>query len=209
MRALDERAGDDRAVLQHVLQVHQVAVVDVLGKVVGVMEVDDALLVSLHHVLGQQHAARQVLGDLAGHVIALHGVHGGVLVGVLLHDLLVVALNERQDLVVGGVARTLDVLHVAVGDVVAGDLEGLGGHDLVLHHVLHLFDRHRVTAGGAGVLHLVGDAAHHEGGKPVVLVNDGVGLGDGVDNLSYVERLLRAVALQNLHGSAPTFHCRN
>ena len=50
VRALDERAGDDGAVLQHVLQVDQVAVVHVLGEVVGVVEVDDALVVGLHHV---------------------------------------------------------------------------------------------------------------------------------------------------------------
>ena len=47
---LDERAGDDRAVLQHVLQVDEVAVVHVLREVVGVVEVDDALLVGLHNV---------------------------------------------------------------------------------------------------------------------------------------------------------------
>ena len=47
---LDERAGDDGAVLQHVLQVDQVAVVHMLGEVVGVVEVDDALVVGLHDV---------------------------------------------------------------------------------------------------------------------------------------------------------------
>ena len=31
VRTLDERAGDDRAVLQHVLEVHEVAVVHMLG----------------------------------------------------------------------------------------------------------------------------------------------------------------------------------
>ena len=52
MGALDERAGDDRAVLQHVLKVHKVAVVHVLGKVIRVMEVDEALVMSGDHVLG-------------------------------------------------------------------------------------------------------------------------------------------------------------
>ena len=50
----NEGAGDDGAVLQHVLQVHQITVVHVLSIIVGVMEVDDALLVSLHDVRGQQ-----------------------------------------------------------------------------------------------------------------------------------------------------------
>ena len=75
----------------------------VLGKVVGIMEVDDAFLVGLDHVGRQQHAHGQVLGDLAGHIVALHRVDGGVLVGVLLLDLLVVALDEAEDAVVGGV----------------------------------------------------------------------------------------------------------
>ena len=47
---LDERAGDDRAVLQHVLQVDQVAVVHMLREVIGVVEVDDALVVRLDDV---------------------------------------------------------------------------------------------------------------------------------------------------------------
>ena len=55
---LDEGAGDDRAVLEHVLQVDQVAVVHMLGEIIGVVEVDDALVVRVDDVLGQQHARR-------------------------------------------------------------------------------------------------------------------------------------------------------
>ena len=43
----------------------------VLGKVVRVVEVDDALVVGLHYLGGEQLAHREVLGDLAGHVVAL------------------------------------------------------------------------------------------------------------------------------------------
>ena len=39
---LDQGAGDDGAVLQHVLQIHQIAVVHMLGIIVRVMEMDDA-----------------------------------------------------------------------------------------------------------------------------------------------------------------------
>ena len=65
----------------------------VLGKVVRIMEVNQALIVSIHNLLGQQHALGQVLGNLAGHIVALNGVDGRVLVGVLLLDLFVIALN--------------------------------------------------------------------------------------------------------------------
>ena len=38
MGLFDIGAGDDRAVLQHILKVDQVAVVHVLGKVIGIVE---------------------------------------------------------------------------------------------------------------------------------------------------------------------------
>ncbi len=47
MQAVEKLCGfsimdiaDDRAVLQHVLQIHQTAVVHVLGEVIGVVEMD-------------------------------------------------------------------------------------------------------------------------------------------------------------------------
>ena len=67
----------------------------------------------------QEQAHGDVLGNLACHIVALHGVDRGVLVRVLLLGLLVVALDERQDLVVGGVGLALERLVVAVGDVLA------------------------------------------------------------------------------------------
>ena len=107
MGLLDEGTGDDGAVLEHVLEVHKVTVVHVLGIVIRVMEVDYALVVSLHDVLGQKHTHGEVLGDLAGHVVTLHGVDRGVLVRVLLLDLFVVALDEGEDLVIRRVVLAL------------------------------------------------------------------------------------------------------
>lgn len=52
MGLFDEGTRDDGAVLEHVLQVDQIAVVHVLGVVVHVVEVDDARLVGLHDVGG-------------------------------------------------------------------------------------------------------------------------------------------------------------
>ena len=99
---LNEGARDDGAVLEHVVQIDQVAVVHVLCEVVGIVEVDQAFLVCLDNVRGQQQAGGQVLGDLTGHVVALDAVDGGVLVGVLLFDFLVVALDQAQNPLVGG-----------------------------------------------------------------------------------------------------------
>ena len=89
-------AGDDRAVLQHILKVDQVAVVHVLGKVVGIVEVDQALLMCLGDLRVQQQTGGQILGDLAGHIVALYTVDGWVLVGVLLLDHFVLAIDQAQ-----------------------------------------------------------------------------------------------------------------
>ena len=187
VRALDERAGDHRAVLQHVLEVYEVAVVHVLGKVVRVVEVDDALVVGLHDLGGKQLAHREVLGDLAGHVVALNGDDGGVLVGVLLLDLLVVALDEGEDLVVRRVLVALLVLHVAVDDVAARDLEVVQAHELILDEVLDLLD----GDGVAGLHALVGDVQGGELdlalGEPLAGGHLGVGRADGVLDLGNVE----------------------
>ena len=103
MGLLDHGAGDDGAVLQHIVQIHQVAVVHMLGKVVGVMEMDNALIVRIHDLLGQQNAVGNILGHLTCHIVTLHGIDGGVLIGVLLLDFLVVGFNQAQDAVVRGV----------------------------------------------------------------------------------------------------------
>ncbi len=153
VRLLDQRARDNGAVLEHVLQVHQVAVVHVLSKVIRIVEVDQALIMGVHDLLGQQHALGQVLGNLAGHIVALNGVDGRVLVGVLLLDLFVVALDQRQDLVIGRVLLALQALNIAIDDVVAGNLVAVETHDLVLDQILDLLDRNGV----ARVLACLGD----------------------------------------------------
>ena len=200
MRLLDHGAGDHGAVLQHVVEVDEVAVVHALRVVVGVVEVDDALLMGLDHVLGQQLAVREVAADLAGHVVPLGGVHHRrVLVGVLLLDDLVVGVDQRQDLVVGRVLASLLVLQVAVDDVLAGHGELVERHELVLDHVLDLLDRHGVT----GLLALVLDVEGGEGDLAVLeaLVGGDLAVGgcDGVDDLGQVEGDLRTVALDDLH----------
>ena len=201
--ALDERAGDDRAVLKHVLEVHEVAVVHVLGKVIGVVEVNDALVVGLHDLGRKQDALGEVLGDLAGHVVALHGVDGGVLVGVLLLDLFVVALDQGQDLVVRGVLLTLEALNVPVDDVAPRDLEAVEGHDLILDHVLDLLNGDGMTRGLAAVGDVLGGIDHLALGEALAVLDLAVGAVDGVDDLLKVEGDLRTAALDDLHCSPP------
>ena len=199
MRALDERAGDDGAVLQHVVEVDEVAVVHVLREVVRVVEVDDALLVGAYHLCWQQLAHGEVLGDLAGHVVALDGDHRGVLVGVLLLDLLVVALNKREDLVVGGVLLALPGLDVAINNVMTGHGKVVEGHQLVLDEVLDLLDGHGVAGGLAGVHDVCGGKLDAALGEALLLGDLAAGGADGVLDLGRVKGDLRAIALDDLH----------
>ena len=200
---LDEGPGDDGAVLQHVLQVHEVAVVHVLGEVVRVVEVEDALPVGLHDVQGQQNALRDVPAHLARHVVPLGGVHHRILVAVLLLGLLIAALDEGEDLLVRGVGLPDQGPGVAVGDVVLRDLIGAVGHDLVLHVVLDLLHRGGAVHLQAGELHALGDALDLHGGHADALVHALVGLGDGEDDLCDVKDHLSAVALDDFHASHP------
>ena len=199
VRLLDQRARDNGAVLEHVLQVHQVAVMHVLGKVVGIVEVDQALIVRIHDLLGQQHTLSQVLGNLAGHIVTLDGIDGRVLVRVLLLDLFVVALDERQNLVIGRVLLALQALNIAIDDVVPGDLVAVEAHNLVLDQILDLLDRYGV----AGLLTCLGDVLrrvdHLAVGKTRALHDLQVCGADRIDDLFDVKDNLGTAALDDLH----------
>ena len=203
LQAVDQRAGDDSAVLQHVFQVHQVAVMHVLRVVVGVVEVDDALVVRGHDVFRQKHAHGQVLRDLAGHVVALDRVDRGVLVGVLLLDLFVVAFDQRHDLVVGRVLLALQALNVAIDDVLARDFEAIELHDLVFDEVLDLLDGDGMARFGAGIGDVLGRIGDLTVGQTLRGGNLRIGGGDRVFDLGDVELDFRTVALDDLHGCAP------
>ena len=114
---LDHGPADDRSVLEHVLQVDQIAVVHVLRIVIGIMEVDDPRLVRLDDILRQEHPLGQVTADLPRHVVPLDTVDRRVLVGVLLLHILVVALDQRQDPVVRRVRAAHEGAFVAVSHV--------------------------------------------------------------------------------------------
>ena len=184
---LDQRAGDNGAVLQHILHVHQITVVHMLGEIVGVVEMDNSLIVRLHDVPGQQDAVGDVAADLAGHIVPLGGVDHRVLVGILLLGLLVVALDKTEDLVVRGVGLAHQRAGIAVGNVVLGDLESTMSHDLLLHQILYF-----LHAGGATQLltaehHALCDALDLDGGHADALIHCVIGLADGDDDLGNIK----------------------
>ena len=207
VRPLNERAGNDRAVLEHVLQIDQIAVVHVLREIVGVVEVDDALLVRLDDVLRQQQAVGNVAADLAGHIVALRAVDDRVLIGVLLLGLLVVALDEAEDAVVRRVRAAHQTAGIAVGDVRLGDLKRPVRHDLLFDHILNFFHRRAAAQLLAGKLHALRNALDLLGRHALGLVHRAVGLRNGHNDLCNVKRHFRAVSLDDLHSfslSIPT-----
>ena len=157
MGLFDQRVADDGAVLEHILEVDEVAVVHMLGKIIGIVKMDQALLVSLHNVGREQHSARQVAADLACHVVALYAVDGRVLVGIFLFYFFVVAFDQRKNAVVGGVRLADQGAVVAVAHIAARQLKGALCHQLILHHVLYLLNGHGALDLVAFILHIIGD----------------------------------------------------
>ena len=185
--------------LKHILQIDEVAVVHMLGVVIHVVEVDDALLVGLDDLLRQEDALGDVLGHLARHIVPLDGVDDRVLVGVLLLHLLVIALNEGEDAAVGGVLHPVQGPLEAVADIPLCRLIGAGLHDTGLHQLLDLLHRRRAAQRRALGLDSGGDVLD-PGGRQFPGAGGGlVGLGDGGKNFGAVELLLRAAPLDNFH----------
>ena len=118
-------------------------------------------------------------------------------------DFLVVALDQAEDALVGGVGLPLEVLHVAVGDIVTGDIVGADVHQLVLHHILDFFH----ADGAVQLLAAGGDGAGDLGDlllrQPQLFVHRLVRLGDSHDDLGNIEWHFGAVALDDLHGFPP------
>ena len=141
LRLVDVRSGDTGAVLQHILQVDEVAVVHMLGKIIRIMEMDNAALMGIDDFLGKQVTARIVTAPFTGHVISLHGEDGGILVAVLLLDFLIVALDDACDLLVYVAHLAHFIVLIAIRYVEAGYFRPAGAHESVFDFVLNLFDR--------------------------------------------------------------------
>ncbi len=160
---------------------------------------DHARLVGLHNILREQDAAGDVLGNLACHIIPLDGIDGGVLVGIFLLDLLVVALDEAEDLIIRGVGFAHQVPGITVGDVFFGHLKGAVRHDLLFHQILDLFHAGGTVGFPARQLHTLGDPPDLHGRHAFRFGNDVIGFGHSLDDLRDVEHGFRAVALDDLH----------
>ena len=195
---LNPGLADNRAVLQHVLQVHQVAVVHVLSKIIGIMEMNDALPVRLHDILRKEHPLGQVLADLAGHVISLHTVNRWILVGILLLHILVIALNQGQNAVIRCIGLAYEGALVTISHIILCKLKRACRHDLVLHHILDLLNGHGPVKFYTLVLNVIRDVLNLLQTQ-LVFSGSRIGLCHSHHDLIVVKILFRAIPLNNLH----------
>ena len=140
MRFFDERAAYDRAVLKHILEVYEVAVMHMLSEIIGVVEMDYAGFVRVDDLFGQKNPLGDVLAHFARHIIPLNAVHGRVFVGVLLLYLFVVTFDKAENLLVGGVGFSDELTGITISYIFSRHVERLEIHDLVFHDILNLFD---------------------------------------------------------------------
>ena len=96
------------------------------------MEVQNALVMGLADLLGQQDAAGQIPAHLAGDVVPLGGGDDGVLVGVFLGQLLVGVAQQGENGLVGGVLLAHQGPGIAVDDVGLGQVEFVPLHQMCI-----------------------------------------------------------------------------
>ncbi len=199
VRSLDLGPGDHGAVLEHILEIDEIAVVLLHGEIVRVMEMDYAFVVRLDDIWRQEYPPGEILADLSGNIVPLDGHDLGVLVGVLLLHLLVVAFYEAEYPGIGGVGLTGQVPRVTISDVALGGLRSVLLDYVRLHQLLDLLHGKGAAEGLAVVLddeRDVVDLTSCELGLPVAGL---VGLDDGLDDLLTVELHFRSVPLYDLH----------
>ena len=168
---LYKSACDDRTVLQHILKIDEVAVMHMLSEVVGIMEMDYALVMRVNNILRQKETVCYIAGYLTRHIVALRGVDHGVFIGVLLLCLFVVALDKAEYLIIGGVGLTHKRSDIAVCDIALCHLIRAVCHYLLFHQVLHFLDAGRTPKLLAGKNDVFGNTLYLHGCHTNAFVN--------------------------------------
>ncbi|MPN06278.1 hypothetical protein SDC9_153534 [bioreactor metagenome] len=179
----------------------------VLGEIVHIVKMDDSLLMGFDHLRRKQQPPGEVLGYLTGHVVALNAVDGRILVGIFLLDFLVVALDQAENAVVGGVGLPHQLARVAVGDVFFGDFVSAVTHDFGFDDILDFLHRKRAVDGTADGGHTIADRPDLRRGQSRFKFHGLIGFADRDQNFFDGEIDFRSVAFYNLHKSATTIFC--
>ena len=163
------------------------------------MEMDYAVCMSLNNICREKKTCRHILGDFACHVVALDGVDRGVLVGVLLLHILVVALDERENLLIRSICLTEKRLLIAICNILLGNLMGTHLHDLRLDDILNLLNRHRAITPSANARNFLCNQVDASFRERIFDVHNLACLADSISDLGNIKRFFLATALDNIH----------
>ena len=130
---------DYGSILQHILQINQTAVMHMLCKIIGIVEMYNSLLMGFYNILWQKEALGNILADFSCHIITLHTAYSWILVAVFLLYFLILAGKQCQNLVVGRIGLPYQSTFIAVGDIISGYRIRTLIHNQVLHQILNLF----------------------------------------------------------------------
>ena len=142
-----------------------------LSKVVCIVEVDEAVLVSLYNNLREKNSSGNILGNLTCHIVALYAVYGRILVCVLLLYLLVVTLDKRHNLIVGGIRLTDKLSLISISNVSFGKIKCAKLHNFLFNKVLYLLDSCRANHGEAKSLYLKSYIFNIRSGYSLIFIN--------------------------------------
>ncbi len=206
---LNQSAGDNSAVLEHIFQVDQTAVVHMLHKIVAIMEVDDTFLMCFRNFLREQQMVSDITTDLAGNVISLSRQNDRILVGVLLNHRFICTISDGEDLLVqrGGITQKL--MLIAIFDVRFGNNVLALPHQLGFYIILDLLNRDSAVPLFITVIqtgrNLFGDFIFVSYGAE--LFNFLKCLYDGICNLAFIEAGLLPVTLNCNHTHLSFAYC--
>ena len=100
---------------------------------------DDSFIVSLYDLLWKKDTHGQILADLTGHVVALGGIDGRILIGIFLLGIFIDLIQKREDVIICGIGLTGKLSLVAVADILLCYLIASHLHDAGLYHILDIF----------------------------------------------------------------------
>ena len=201
MRLFNHGTADNSAVLKHILKIDKVTVVHMLSIIVAVVEMDYTVTVRLDNLIRQLSTLGIIPADLACHIVTLNAVDGGVFIGIFLLCFLVIALNKRQYLVVGGVGGTHYVSGVTVANIPLGGFVSSVLHELSLNQFLNFLNRQGSADTRAVIFNNGGNSMNLFGNKLRLSLGCKISLGNGVFNFNRFKNCFGAVSFNNFHNN--------
>ena len=141
MRFFNHCIGNNRTVLEHILKIYEVAVMHMLCEIIGIMEVNNAVLVSLDNILRKKNSLCNILRHFACHIITLNGIYRRIFIGVFLLNFLVIALYKRENLIIGCICLTNERTGITVLNITLCYLKCALRHNLILDNILNFLYR--------------------------------------------------------------------